>query len=81
MAKDVRYKTVQEMIRARGIKTFSEIFEQIPRSIVATDMGTNNNRMRDLIKYPLQLKLLEVDKLAALFGCTPDQLIRLIRAQ
>jgi carbamoylphosphate synthase small subunit len=81
MTKDFRYKAVEVMIRSKGINTFREIFDQIPRTVVAVDMGFNNNRMRDLVKYPLQLKLVEIDKMAALFGCTPDQLIRLIRAQ
>jgi hypothetical protein len=79
MAKDMRYVTVREMIRKKSLNTFADIFKIIPRSVVAADMGFNNNRMRDLIKYPLQLKLVEIDKMAALFGCTPDQLIKLIR--
>lgn len=78
--KDPRYKTVSEMIKAKGINTFAGIFKIIPFTIVAADMGFNNNRMKDLIKFPLQLKLVEIDRLAGLFGCTPERLIRLIRA-
>jgi hypothetical protein len=34
----------------------------------------------DLVKYPLQLKPVEIDKLAVLFGCTSEQLKKLMRA-
>lgn len=53
MPKDVRYITIREMIRAKRLNTFADIFDIIPRTVVAADMGFNNNRMRDLIKYPL----------------------------
>jgi plasmid maintenance system antidote protein VapI len=68
------------MIKAKSFNTFADIFKIIPRTIVAADMGINNNRMKDLVKYPLQLKPAEIDKLAVLFGCTSEQLMKLIRA-
>jgi hypothetical protein len=79
--RDPRYEIVKTMIDNNYIKSFKEIFSLIPKTIIAVQMRTNNNRMSRLIKHPLQLALWEVDKLASLFGCTPTRLIELIRAQ
>ena len=82
--KDRRFKAVSWMIHTRkknGIKQFADIFDYIPRSIVARELRTNNNRMLKIIENPLQLSLLEIDKLAKLFACTPEKFIKLIRRQ
>jgi plasmid maintenance system antidote protein VapI len=68
------------MIKAKSFNTFADIFKIIPRTIVAKDMGLNNNRMKELVKYPMQIKPIEIDKMASLFGCTAEQLKKLIRA-
>jgi plasmid maintenance system antidote protein VapI len=81
MHQDPRYTTVKVLIEAGGIKTFKEIFHLIPKTNIAGELRTNNSRMTNLIKAPLGLTLKEIDKLAAVFGCTPDKLIELIRAQ
>lgn len=63
------------------VKVFKDIFDIIPKSTVAKELHTNNNRMDRLIKNPLELSLAEIDTMAGLFGCTSDKLIKLIRRQ
>lgn len=39
------------------IKTWSGIFDNIPRSTVAAHLGVNNNKMKDLVNDPSGLTL------------------------
>lgn len=76
--KDVRYKTVRIVMAAAEIKTFKDIFKIIPKSIVAKDMHTNNNRMERLINNPDGFTLAEINVLAKLFGCEYNKLRDLV---
>jgi hypothetical protein len=80
---DRRYAIVKIMLDAKKspIKVFRDIFNHIPKSTVAADLRTNNNRMHRLIGEPTEFTLKEIDKMAALFGCEPDRLIKLVRRQ
>jgi hypothetical protein len=53
--KDPRYKTLRIVINAGGIKSFRDLFKVVPRSVVAGDLGTNNNRFYPLILNPGEL--------------------------
>jgi hypothetical protein len=66
--KDPRYKVVKIMIQANAIKTFKEIFTHLPKSIVAKDLRTNNNRMTNLIKDPAGFRVGEVETMAKMIG-------------
>lgn len=76
--KDLRYKAVSMLLRNKHIKKFQDIFKFIPFSVVATDMHTNNDRMKGLIKYPGRLNLKEIHKLADLFEYDFKKLLNLI---
>ncbi len=49
MAKDRRYTNVKNLISGGFIKTFREIFDSIPKSVVARDLGMNNTRFTRLM--------------------------------
>ena len=49
MAKDRRYKTVNILISGGHIKSFREIFDTLPKSVIARDLGINNLRFSKLI--------------------------------
>jgi hypothetical protein len=75
MAKDRRYVTVKNLIDAGYIKIFMEIFDTIPKSVVARDLGMNNRRFTRLMNNVGQFSiidllifasLLEVDKIVFL---------------
>lgn len=80
---DRRYAIIKIMLDAKKspIKVFKDIFNHIPKSTVAGDLHTNNNRMHRLIENPVELSLAEIDTMAKLFGCDPDRLIKLVRKQ
>jgi hypothetical protein len=75
MTKDKRYTTVKNLISGGYIKTFREIFDTIPKSVVARDLGINNVRFSSLLnniqKFIVKdlfriAELLEVDEKAVL---------------
>lgn len=80
---DRRYALIKIMLDAKKspIKVFRDIFNHIPKSVVAKALHTNNNRMHRLIGEPTEFTLADIDTMAGLFGCTSDKLIKLIRKQ
>ena len=81
MSKDTRYKTVNILIAGGHIKTFSEIFNHIPPSIVSRDFGTNYNRFVNLIGNPSDFKLKELYTLARFFELEDEVMITLAHKQ
>lgn len=67
MGKDRRYNTVKLLIETGHITEFSTIFEHIPKSIVANDLGTNYNRLARLITHTEQFTLEELVTLSSFF--------------
>ena len=65
MAKDRRYVTVKNLITGGYIKSFREIFETIPKSVVARDLGMNNARFTKLMNNVGSFKLEELFRLSA----------------
>ncbi len=55
---DRRYTTVKNLISGGYIKSFLEIFDILPKSVVARDLGINNVRFSKLIDH-VQLFLLK----------------------
>jgi hypothetical protein len=66
--KDHRYFTAKVLIESKNIKTFQEIFKHIPKSVVAKELRTNNNRMTQVIEKPAYLRIGEAQKIAKLIG-------------
>jgi hypothetical protein len=65
MEKDRRYKTVKIMIEGGHLTEFSQIFDYIPKSVVANDLGTNYNRLIRLIEHVEQFTLKELFTLSS----------------
>jgi hypothetical protein len=64
--KDSRYRYVFSIHKAGDLQSFSEIFNIIPRSTVATDLGVNYDRFTKKIINPELLTYKEVRKLSGL---------------
>lgn len=76
--KDPRYEVVRVLLQKKKITTFQDIFKHIPRTVVALDLHTNNNRMKKLITYPGKLKLEDILKMADLFKIDLKKMLALI---
>lgn len=64
--KDRRYKVVNIMINAGAIKSFKDIFDHLPKSVVAGALHKNNNRMGELIEEPTGFTFAEIITIAKL---------------
>jgi hypothetical protein len=81
MAKDRRYNTVKNLILGGYIKTFSEIFDTIPKSVVAHDLGFNYVRMNNLIRDVERIIIKDLFKLASLIEIDEMDIMRLVYNQ
>jgi hypothetical protein len=81
MEKDHRYKTVKVMIEAGHVTEFKQVFDHIPKSVVARDLGTNNNRMTRMITHVEQFNFLEVFKISGLIDIDFRILLNLVATQ
>ncbi|HJU45209.1 MAG TPA: hypothetical protein VJ647_00435 [Chitinophagaceae bacterium] len=81
MEKDKRYLTVKRLIESGYIHYFSEIFDNIPPSVVARDMGFNYNRLAKLITRVDGWLLKDIYELSSMFGIEDMTMITLIHNQ
>ena len=75
MIKDYRYNVVRILFEQGEIKTFAQIFDYIPKTVVGSELRTNNNRITQLIKDPLRFKLGELIKISNIIGIEPELLV------
>jgi hypothetical protein len=81
MVKDKRYKVIKHLIEGGHIKSLSEIFDTIPKSVAARDFGTNYSRFTKLIENPANFRLKEIYTLARLFDIDERKMIDLAHTQ
>jgi hypothetical protein len=80
MAKtDKRYNTLKKLIIYGGlITTFSEIFDVIPKTVIAKDLGMHHYTLDKLIKNHERLTLKHLYKIASLIKVDRLDIIKLI---
>ena len=81
MPKDKRYSTVKILMETGHLTSLLEIFDTLPKSVVAKDFGTNYTRFNRLIKNPDEFKMKEVYTLAKLFEIDEMKMITLVHSQ
>lgn len=69
------------MIEHDRIEDLKDIFKYIPKTVVAKDLGINNNRFSDLLKTPKNLRVYDLVRLADLCGITLRQIFDLITTE
>lgn len=77
MTKDSRYKAIKAMLEADNFKSFKDLFEIIPRSVVAADLGIHYNRFVQRINNPEDFSLREIIMFSGLIGTNPSALFNL----
>ncbi len=81
MERDPRYKAVKILIEGKHITEFKEIFTHVPKTIMAHDLGTNNNRMTRLIANVEQFTLDELYKISFLLDVDYKTIFTLAHTQ
>jgi len=54
------------MIETGHVTEFRQLFDHVPKSVVAHDLGTNNNRMTRMISHVEQFTIDELYKISML---------------
>ncbi|WP_276484498.1 hypothetical protein [Paraflavitalea pollutisoli] len=81
MTKDERYLGVKQLIESGHITEFKQIFTFLPKTVLAGDLGTNNNRMTRLINNVQEFTLGELDRISQLIDVPYDAINLLVNNQ
>ena len=81
MNRDPRYKSIRSMVNDGAIRSLNEIFNHIPKSIVAADCGKKVTRLTYLMEHVGEFKMRELFKIGALCDLTASQTLDLVREQ
>lgn len=77
MARDRRYKAVKALVEKGEISFFNEMFDYIPKTRVANDLGKNNSRFTKLLNRTEQFRLEELFTVARFLGLDDKQILDL----
>lgn len=78
MVKDRRYRTARHMHNKGYVKTFQDLFEFVPKTIVARDIGWNNQRFTKAIESPDDFHIRVAIRMANLFEMDNLEFIALL---
>lgn len=81
MTKDERYIGVKKLIESGHITEFKQIFTYLPKTVMAGDLGTNNNRMTRLIDRTEKFTLEELNRISELIDVPFDSINSLASIQ
>jgi len=78
MVKDKRYTIVKNLIAGGHIKNFRELFDAIPKTVVAHDLGINNVRFTELMDDMGRYFVKDLFKLSELIEVPEIEIMKLI---
>jgi hypothetical protein len=81
MTKDRRYKTINQLISSGHIKTLVELFDTIPKSVVARDLGVSLDRFTKMIHEVERFSIKNLFKLAVLIEIDELLILELVYKQ
>lgn len=76
---DFRYPHVHSIWRAGDLKTLDQVFEIVPKSIVAKDLGMHYNSFMHRLDNPRLINMDQMMELADLTGISFDGVIELVK--
>ena len=79
--KDKRHRTVKILIGTKDINTFADIFEHIPKTTVADELGIHFNRMARMIRNVNDIKVNDIFLFSGYFDVEPNTIFELITNQ
>lgn len=81
MTKDKRYKTVYHLISGGHVKTLIEIFDSIPKSVVAKDLGISLDRFTKMINEVDRFSVRNLFRMATLIEVDELMILNLVYHQ
>ena len=79
--RDARYDLIKPMFIGGKIKTFSDIFKFIPKTVVATDLGKKVDRFTDLMNKVEGFTVQELFMMATFFELEESEMLSLVENQ
>lgn len=77
-SRDKRYGNIKPMFKVGKIKYFNDIFQFVPKTIVATDLGKKVDRFSVLMKRIDRFTLEELFMVASFCSLNEKQMIKLV---
>jgi hypothetical protein len=81
MVKDKRHKTVKILIEGGHVTDFATIFDHIPKTTVADELGIHFNRFNNIISKVGDMRISDLYLLSGYFEVEPEVMFRLINNQ
>jgi len=81
MERDPRYNLIRPKYKREEIRLFSDIFQTLPRSLVAIDLGKEKGRFNELVDNPNEFTWLELKKFSSNCEMTIPEFCALIEAE
>lgn len=75
---DPRYAITKVLIKRGHTTSFKQIFDTIPKTIVAKDLGVNNIRFSRLIENPELINVKLLNRIAGLFDIEPGEMFEVV---
>ena len=79
--KDKRYSTIKVLVETKNIKQLSDIFDTLPKTVLAKDMGMNYGRFLRKTKELELFSLKEIYSIADLINVDRGLLLDVIHEQ
>lgn len=79
--RDSRYNLIKAMISDGKIVTFNDIFEYIPKTIIATDLGKKVDRFNKLMNKVEGFTLEEIYRIGSFCDLSERQMYELVEAE
>jgi hypothetical protein len=79
--KDRRYAAVRHLIKDGRIRAFNEIFEILPKTVLAKSLGINNSRFERLRNNISLFQLREIFFIANILEINEEEILNLVYAQ
>ena len=76
--RDRRYPTIKPMLDQGRIKSFTDIFLYLPKSVLAADLGKNLKRFNELLLHVEGFTIKDLVIIGNLCGLTRMEMFRLI---
>ena len=81
MTRDHRYKIAKNLILGGYMKTMQELYDAVPKSVIAKDMGTNLARLNKMIEDASLYTFVDMIKIAALIEVDEMAIMTLVYNQ
>lgn len=78
---DSRLTAIRPLIRSGDITSFSQIFDHIPHTVLAKELGIGNTRMKTLITNPRKIEIGLLWKMAKMFKVGDKVLMRVVMGE